>query len=169
MNSAKIVNRISSSVFAALFVSTLMLSSSSQLCDASQERMIDADEVSIKADAGAPFGKVQVTMKAKGRAGQRRIAEIKWQIDGKDVIVPLEAFSDLERPMPNTLEIRTEAGYDKNPWLYLVFKIGHQTADGKWLPKQIHIAYHAGRVESRFITTTKADGTFSRSQDNYRK
>jgi hypothetical protein len=89
--------------------------------------------------------------------------------DGNSISIPQEAYADLEQPLLNSIELRTEAGYDENPWLYIVLKVGYKTSDGKWNPKRVHIAYHAGRVEARSIQTPKSNGTYSRQQENYGK
>ena len=100
-----------------------------------------------------------MTIRTKGRATERRISDIKLQVGGKSVRVPEKAYRDLASPLLNTVELRTDPGYDKEPWLYVVFELGHRTADGQWRPKRVHIAYQAGRIESRSIDTPNPDGS----------
>ena len=131
----------------------------------SQEEILEPSEVSIRADAEARFGEVRATIRTKGRGAERRISDIKLQVGGKPVRIPEKAYSDLASPLLNTVELRTEAGYDKEPWLYISFQVGFSTAEGHWCPKRVHIAYHAGRIESRSIETPNPDGSFAWKQE----
>jgi hypothetical protein len=131
----------------------------------SEEEILEPIEVTTRADAGSTFGQISVTVRTKGRDSDRRIDDIKLEVSGKTVRIPKKAYSDLASPLLNTVELRTEAGYDKNPWLYIFFQVGFRTADGQWRPKRVHIAYHAGRIESRSIETPNPDGTFTRKED----
>lgn len=127
------------------------------LASGSEERIVEPVEVTIRADMELPFGKVVATIRKAHRESERRIAEIALHVNGKFVPVPVEAYRDLESPLLRTLQFRTEAGYDKDPWLYLFFEVGHGTLVG---PKFVRIAYHAGRIESRSIQKRTADGKF---------
>lgn len=143
----------------------IVLLSQPSLC--SEELVLEPAEVSIRADAGQPFGKVSATIRADGRDAERRVADIKLQVGGKSVPIPEKAYRDLASPLLNTLELRTEVGYDKSPWLYIVFQVGFRTADGLWQPKRVHIAYHAGRIESRSIEAPNPDGSTTRKHEKY--
>ncbi len=125
----------------------------------SEEQILEPSQVSLRADAGAPFGEVSVNIRTKGRNAERRISSIELTIGGKAVRIPEKAYSDLALPLLNTVELRTEPGYDRNPWLYIFLQTAYRTSDGQWRPKRIHIAFHAGRVESRSIDTPNADGS----------
>ena len=131
----------------------------------SQELTLEPTETSLRADAGAPFGEVSVTIRTKGRDTERRISDIKLQVGGKSVRVPEKAYQDLASPLLNTVELRTDPGYDKEPWLYIVFEVAHRTSDGQWRPKRVHIAYQAGRIESRSIDTPNPDGSSTRQTE----
>ncbi len=125
----------------------------------SEEEILEPVEISLRADGGTPFGEVSVSIRTKGRDSERRIADIQLKVGGKAVRVPEKAYSGLTSPLLNTVELRTEAGYDKHPWLYIYFQTAYRTSDGQWRPKRVHIAYRAGRIESRSIETLNADGT----------
>lgn len=129
----------------------------------SEEEILEPVEISLRADGGTPFGEVSVSIRTKGRAGERRISEIQLKVGGKAVRVPEKAYSGLTSPLLNTVELRTEAGYDRDSWLYIYFQTAYRTSDGQWRPKRVRIAYHAGRIESRSIETPNAEGS-SRSQ-----
>lgn len=131
----------------------------------SPEEILEPSEVSIRAEAGARFGEVRATVRTKGRGAERRISEINLGVGSKSVRIPEKAYSDLASPLLNTVELRTEAGYDKEPWLYVFFQVGFSTAEGHWCPKRVHIAYHAGRLESRSIETPNPDGSFTWKED----
>ncbi len=125
----------------------------------SEEQILEPIAVSLRADAGADFGEVSVNIRTKGRTSERRISKIELTVGGKAVHIPEKAYSDLVSPLLNTVELRTEPGYDRNPWLYIFLQTAYRTSDGQWRRKRIHIAFHAGRVESRSIDTPNADGS----------
>jgi hypothetical protein len=131
----------------------------------SQEEILEPSEVSIRAEAGSRFGEVHATVRTKGRGAERRISDIKLQVGSKSVRIPEKAFSDLASPLLNTVELRTEAGYDKEPWLYISFQVGFSTAEGHRRPRRVHIAHHAGRIEARSIEMPKPDGSFAWKED----
>lgn len=125
----------------------------------SEEEILEPSEATLRAHAGKPFGEVSLTIRAKGHDAGRRISEIKLRVSGKSVAVPDKSFNDLAVPLLNTLELRTCTDFEGKPWLYIVFQLAHRTAEGQWRPKKVHIAYHAGRIESRSIETPNADGS----------
>jgi hypothetical protein len=132
----------------------------------SEEDILEPVEVSIRADAGAPFGEVSATIRTKGSEPERRISGIKLHVGSKSVRIPEEAYSDLTLPLLNTIELRREGGRrDNEPWLYIFFQVGFRTSDGQWRPKRVHIAYHAGRIESRSIETPNPDGSATWKED----
>jgi hypothetical protein len=131
----------------------------------SQEAILEPVEASIRADAGAPFGEVSATLRTKGRNLERRISDIKLRVGRKSIRIPEKAYSDLTLPLLNTIELRREPGYDKEPWLYIFFQVGFHTSDGQWRPKRVRIAYHAGRIESRSIETPNPDGSATWKED----
>lgn len=136
-----------------------------QISFCSEEEILEPVEVSIRADAGASFGEVSATIRTRGRDSERRISDIKLQVGSKSVRIPEKAYSDLASPLLNSVELRTEASYDKEPWLYIFFQVGFRTSDSQWRPKRVHIAYHAGRIESRSIETPNPDGSSTRKED----
>jgi hypothetical protein len=136
-----------------------------QVSFCSEEDILEPVEVSIRANAGAPFGQVSATIRTKGRDLDRRISDIELQVGSKSVRIPEKAYTDLALPLLNTVELRTEAGYDKEPWLYIFFQVGFRTSDGQWRPKRVHIAYHAGRIESRSIEIPNPDGSSTRKEE----
>jgi hypothetical protein len=120
---------------------------------ASEEMVILPTQVAIQADAGQVFGEVAVEVKTSSSADKLKIVSMKLKVNGKWLKVPDAAFSDLERPLLNRLELRSEAGYDKNPWLYVYFEVASNDIVGQFAPKRVHIAYHDGKFESRAIET----------------
>lgn len=124
---------------------------------ASQERIIQPNQVTVSADAGKPFGDVIVEIKTTKESDNARITGIRLNIDGAWKDVPQKAYADLRSPLLNRVEIRTESGYDDSPWLYIYFEVAHQDKTGKWNPTLVHIAYHKGRFEKLLITTPVSD------------
>lgn len=135
-----------STIAVALPILSALLCLLPQVSLCSQEFILEPIEVSIRADAGEPFGEVSTTICASGRDSERRISDIKLRVGSKSVRIPERAYSDLESPL-------------------LVFQVGFRTSDGQWHPKRVHIAYHAGRIESRSIETPNADGSSTRKED----
>lgn len=124
---------------------------------ASEEEIHSPYEIIVSADTGKLFGDVTVEIKTDKRIKAPKIISIRVKIGGEWKDVPEKAFSDLDSPLLNKTEIRTEVGYDDSPWLYIYFEVGHRDKNGKWNPKRVHIAYHKGRFESRSITTPVSD------------
>ncbi len=131
----------------------------------SEEEVLEPSEITIRAQAGAPFGEVVATVRAEGRGPERKVSRITLRVGGKSVPVPAGAYSDLVSPRLNTVELRTEAGYDKQPWLYIYLQLAFRTSDGQMRPKRVRIAYHAGRIESRSIETPNPDGSVTWKND----
>ena len=124
---------------------------------ASQELIINPYEISISGNVGT-FGDVTVKIETNRKKEDLKIVSIKLQINGEWKSVPEPAFSDLKEPLLNETQIRTEAGYDGSPWLYIYFETAHRDENNKWNPQIVHIAYHKGKFESRSITIPTADG-----------
>ena len=124
---------------------------------ASQEKIIQPYKVTVSADAGKPFGDVTVEITTDRKADNPKITAIRLKVDGEWQDVPKKAFTDLDSPLLNETEIRTEVGRDDSPWLYIYFEVSHRDNSGTWRPKQVHIGYHKGRFEQRSITTPTSD------------
>src|SRR4051812_48725736 len=89
---------------------------------ASEEEVLVPRKVSLWADGRKEFGKVGVTIEAGGDGEAYRIQAIKLTVAGKKLNVPKEQFKDLEDPLLNTADLRTEAGRSGQPLLYLTFR-----------------------------------------------
>jgi len=122
----------------------------------SQERIWGPHEVTIVANAG-DFGEVSVEMKSIKEDDKFKISSIRMKINNEWINVPAKAFSDLEDPLLNDLEIRSEPGWGEFPWLYIYFKVAHMDETGKFSPKGVHIGYHNGKFERRSVSTPVND------------
>ena len=132
----------------------------------SEEEIHHPYEVSLAVNAGGSFGEVRVTLRASGsKSVPAKITSIDLWLNGKNVQIPEVAYADLEEPLLGSAQIRSEAGYDEHPWLYIYFELAYRMEDGQWRPKRVHIAYHNGKIEHRSIDTPHPDGSYTYKQD----
>ena len=108
---------------------------------ASQEQIHTPKQVTLVV-ATQLFGDVEVTASADPTGN---VTALSLKAKGMAISVPLATLPKLAI---KTLELRTEAGYDKNPWLYVVFSSANQT---------VHIASHGGKLTA-MIDTVDAKG-----------
>ncbi|MFQ5930752.1 MAG: hypothetical protein ACE5MK_13750 [Acidobacteriota bacterium] len=121
----------------------------------SEEEILAPHKASLSVYAGDHFGEVNVTIETS--PDYRKVESIRMNVGGKNVSVPKAAFNDLRNPLLNSLEIRTEAGYGKHPWLYITFDVAHREESGEWNPKKVYVAYHEGKIKHRSIKSKISD------------
>ena len=129
-----------------------------------EEGIVEPHEVSIRADAGAPYGEVRVTVRTKGIHSERRISDIQLEVGSTSVRIPEKAYGDLEWPRLNTVKLLTTPSGEKGPSLFIFFELASYTPVGhEWAPKRVRIEYSAGRIVSRSIETRSPDGVLTTS------
>lgn len=96
------------------------------------------------------FGDVEMKATADASGNVKTLDII---VKGKTLAVPAKWLASLPAVPLASLEIRTERGWDKDPWLYAVFRTGPRTAKGSI---ELHIAVQGGRLIDAAIDT--ADG-----------
>ena len=62
-----------------------------------EEGILEPHEVIIRADAGAPYGEVRVTVRTKGIHSERRISDIPLEVGSTSVRIPEKAY----QPVPD--------------------------------------------------------------------
>src|SRR6185436_19740814 len=87
---------------------------------ASEEEIHPWSSVTITASTHL-FGDVTVTATADAKANVKTV-EVK--VKGKSITVPAKLIESLPAMPLASLEIRSEVGYDKDPWLYVFFRRG---------------------------------------------
>lgn len=156
------INRI---LIIFLIIGFLITFSHSGHC--SEETIHSPYEVSLIVNAGASFGEVKVTIRATpSKDTPTKILSIDLWLDGKAIKISEAAYSDLEAPLLGSTQIRSEVGYDKNPWLYIYFELAYRMEDGQWRPKRVHIAYQDGKIKYRTIDTPHPDGSYTWKKDD---
>ena len=118
---------------------------------ASEEEILSPLKVTITADGRKAFGEVSATLEVTKDGKDRRIKSITLTVDGKAVVVPKEQFADLRDPLIQTAEFRTEAGFDKHPWLYLTFQLAKAGAKTTSDRPRVYIRYQNGKLMERTI------------------
>lgn len=98
------------------------------------------------------FGDVEVkaTADAKGN-----VATVTVTAKGKTIVVPAKWLAGLGALPLSTLEIRSEVGYDPQPWLYVVFRTGPRTVKGS---VEVHIALQGGKLVHATLNTFDGKG-----------
>ena len=121
---------------------------------ASQEEIHGWKSVTVVADTKL-FGDVEVkaTADAKGNVQALSIA-----VKGKSISIPAPWLASLPPLRLASLEVRSEVGYDPQPWLYVVFDRGIATRD------RVHIAMQGGKLMHATLTTVDAKGNRKHEQ-----
>lgn len=127
----------------------------------SEEEIIQPNRTIIHADCGRSFGDVRVDMMLARDKQAFLIQGIVLTIAGANVKVPVKAFADLRNPQPKTMELRTEAGYDRHPWLYITFAADHVDKSGKGSARLVYLAWQNGRFVYRGLKHRRADGQWA--------
>lgn len=128
---------------------------------ASEEEIIRPHRVILDADCGRSFGVVRVDMILARDKQANLVQGIVLSIAGAQHKVPVKAYADLRSPRLNTLELRTERGYDRHPWLYITFEAEHVDKNGKGNLRRVYIASQNGRFVYRALKFRKADGQWA--------
>jgi len=116
---------------------------------ASEEEFVALHKVSLSGDAGKPFGEVHATIETTKDRQDRRIKSITLTVNGKEVAVPKEQFSDLKHPLLRTAEFRTEGGRDnQGPWLYLTFQLAKPETGSL---SRVYLRFRNGKLLERSI------------------
>ncbi len=123
---------------------------------ASQEEIHPWKSVTVAASTKR-FGDVE--MKATGdAAGNLKTLEV--IVKGKRLTVPAKWLATFPAMPLSSLEIRTERGWDPEPWLYAYFRNGPASAKGTI---EVHIAFQGGKLKDANIATH--DGTGNAKHD----
>lgn len=98
------------------------------------------------------FGDVEVrcTGDAKGV-----VRSIELRVGGKTIAVPAELLGTLPALPLASLQVRSERGYDPEPWLYLYFATAPRTVPGA---VTVHLAVQGGKLRSVSLDTHDGKG-----------
>jgi hypothetical protein len=118
---------------------------------ASEEDILPPHRVSLAADAGKPFGEVSATLETTRDRQGRRLRSITLTVGGQSFSVPEEQFRDLQDPLIATAQLRTEAGPDRHPWLYLTFRLARPGAASVSDYPTVYLRFQDGQWRERSI------------------
>jgi hypothetical protein len=121
---------------------------------ASEEEIHRWKSVTVVADTRL-FGDVEVKATADA---QGHVAALSVTARGKTIAVPARWLASLGALRLASLEVRSEVGYDPQPWLYVVFDRGVATRD------RVHVAFQGGKLAHASITTVDARGNRKHEQ-----
>ncbi|HSJ99935.1 MAG TPA: transposase [Kofleriaceae bacterium] len=121
---------------------------------ASEEQIHHWKSVTVVAETRL-FGDVEIkaTAHANGNVQALSVAA-----KGKTIAVPAKWIASLPPLRLASLEVRSEVGYDPQPWLYVVFDRGLATRE------RIHIAFQGGKLAHATLTTVDAKGNVRHEQ-----
>jgi hypothetical protein len=127
---------------------------------ASEEDIATWLSVSVTAQPSKPFERVQVFMEVASSDFDAQIKALRITLQGHDLSFPKEAIADLRHPLLNTVWISSEAGYDKDPWLYISFELGMPESKRgmAWDSPRIYLAFQNGKFIKRFTSRRKSEG-----------
>lgn len=123
----------------------------------SEEEIHPFKRVTAVADAGASFGEVEVRAEASS-AAKPALKSLALTIKGTKLEVPAAALAGLPPLSLASLEVRSERGYDKEPWLYVVFTVEPHLLPAGAKRQVVHFAVNGGKVRYRSVTLTDASG-----------
>ncbi len=126
---------------------------------ASEEQYVPWTQTAIQGSFSA-----DVTSTRIGRADliidgkEGKIEKISLQINGKNIVIPPNAYNDVEDIILTSVRLTTETGYDPTPWLYLNFDLGKAEPGVKGPnKKQLVIAIQGQKVIRRYIKRASKD------------
>ena len=148
-----------------LLLATGLLMARPSSSHGSEEEIHRPHEASLAVNAGASFSEVRVTLRASESRLPTKLTAVDLWVNGKNVEISEAVYADLAEPLLDSVQIRSEVGYDEHPWLYVYFELAYRMEDGQWRPKRVHLAYHNGKLEYRSIDTPHPDGSYTHKQD----
>jgi hypothetical protein len=144
------------------------------LCNAalcSEEPEVPTYKMSIWADGGKRFGKVNATLETTDSQKNLRIKSIVLTIKGKKFIVPQASFKNLQRPRINTAQFllghggfRRDGKSSGSPYLYLMFRLWNLKAKSDSDHPKVYIRFRDGKLQTTHVIS---DGQFVYN-DKYR-
>lgn len=128
---------------------------------ASEEMIHPWKQATVQVDTGKSFGVVEVTLKATVTP-KAAITALSVKAGGRALGLPARALADLPELDAATLEIRTEPGYDKLPWLYVVFQVPRYRLAPGTTAQWVSFSFQGGQFKKRSIRsrTTANQYTF---------
>jgi hypothetical protein len=98
------------------------------------------------------LGEVEIKATADASGNVKKLDIV---VKGKSIAVPAKLLAALPALPLASLEIRTERGHDKDPWLYAVFRSGAKDVKGS---VEVHIAVQAGKLMDASVDTSDGAG-----------
>ncbi len=118
---------------------------------ASEEEILTPRKVSLNSDGRKDFGQVSATLEAAPVGKGDRVQAITLTVSGKTLQVPKEQFSDLENPLINTAQFRTEGVEGGQPLLYLTFRLAKQGVKSVADYPTVYIRFQDGKLLNRRV------------------
>lgn len=98
------------------------------------------------------FGDVAVSATADAKGS---VTTVDVAIKGKTITIPAKWLATLPAMPLGSLEIRTERGYDPQPWLYVYFRSGPTNVAGS---VAVHLAIQGGKLKDASLDTYDGKG-----------
>ena len=99
------------------------------------------------------FGEVEVRAKADAASGALR--ELSVKLRGQTIVVPPTWLATLPQLPLSSLQVRSERGYDPEPWLYVWFRTAPPTVAGA---VTVHLAFQGGKLRDASLDTHDGKG-----------
>jgi len=120
----------------------------------SEEEIANWKKATIVAEVGSGFGEVEVTAVAGPRGAG--LVSLSCKVKGKTITVPPNLLKELRGVQLHGLAVHSEAGYDKEPWLYVVLQ--RQPPPTGAVAQQVYFAIQGGKLKHRSLKTRDAKG-----------
>ncbi len=128
----------------------------SHAAHASEEEIHQAKRVTAVAETGM-FGEVEVRAEATPGA-KPALKSLAVVVKGTAIAFPAAAFEGLPPLALEGLQLRSERGYDKDPWLYVVLQVAAHHLPAGAQRQSVHFAISAGKARYRAVTTVDKAG-----------
>lgn len=102
------------------------------------------------------FGQVQVSWSAT--PGTPRLDALTVKLRGKTLAVPANALKTVTGVTPAAMAVHTERGYDKDPWLYVVFELA--PGSSKVMHRWAYFAFQAGKLAHVSVKSRTKDNQY---------
>ena len=128
------------------------------VCYSSEENMALWKAVTITAQPNKPFEEVKVSVEVEIVGISQRFKKFKIFHGNKELIIPNEALEILKSPVLHTIEVSSEAGYDKDPWLYVSIVLSSPKPGIEWDYPRVYFAFQNNKFVKRFTTKNAKGG-----------
>ncbi|HEY3358654.1 MAG TPA: hypothetical protein VGQ83_35730 [Polyangia bacterium] len=130
---------------------------------ASEEEIRPWKKIVLTVDGGSDFGDVEVTV-VMTTGAKPALRSLAWNVKGKKVTVPPDGLKDPPPLVFESVRVHTERGYDRSPWLYVVFEVEKRSLPASATARWVYFASQDGKLKHRSIKTRDRNNQYQFEQ-----